>query len=191
VDFGICEEAWRDWKGPSQAITSKLVRNQPIGKQCAEAAATGCVATLGELKGAFAEDYLKELLCSIEWMSKQHEEFFVYVVRRRDYMMNNYYRQQFMPLTLRPQAQPNTDLWKIDCKENSMELVWSLPTRDAIMELAIKAPSNADPFLVHCCKEFADGRLNASYDNIILSGRASAGEYSAALAGRTELASAT
>lgn len=158
---------------PYSTVNHRVKRNSrnltAEGKKVAE---TGNTGTVQDYRREFENDYAKELIKAIEENSKIAAKFFVYIVRKPMYGIEteNVYRQIFMGLHMRPRAEPNTDCWFIDTDAHTAELLWVLPTRVAIQQLAIAPPPGADEFLVHCIKEYINGSLNREYDRISASG---------------------
>lgn len=137
-----------------------------------EVVAKGNPGTVYDYRSEFSKDYASELDRAIELNSRVSAHFFILVARRTMHGLEaeNIYRQLFIGCHVRPQAEPNTDCWEIDCASHTMDLLWVLPTRVAIQQLAVFPPSNADPFLVHSCKEFINGNLNREYERILAAG---------------------
>lgn len=158
---------------PYSTIKHRVRRNsRNISAEARKAAETGNTGSVQEYRREFENDYGRELQKAIEGNSKVAKQFYVYVIRKPMYGIetDNVYRQIFMGLHMRPKAEPNTDCWHIDIDKHEMELLWVLPTRVAIQQLAISPPPGADPFLVKCVKEYVNGSLNREYDSIIASG---------------------
>lgn len=137
-----------------------------------EVAATGNPGTVFDYRAEFSKDYAAELERAIDLNSRVTSHFFILVARRTMYGLeaDNVYRQLFIGCHVRPVAEPNTDCWEINADAHTAELIWTLPTRVAMQQLAVKAPVEADPFLVHCCKEYFNGTLNREHDRILASG---------------------
>lgn len=141
-----------------------------LGKEAYDTASKGEVLTLHEQRDAFTGEYGQELLKGLELNSKVEPRFWLLMVKRCDHTLNNVYRITTIGCRVRPQAEPGTDCWFVDVDKQVMELVWVLPTRPAILQMAAGSVPDADPFLVSCCKEYLDGRLNAEYNRIAASG---------------------
>lgn len=158
---------------PYSSIKHRIKRNsRNLTQEALKVAESGNTGTLFDYRSEFTNDYKRELEKAIEGNAKVAKQFFIYIVRKPMYGIasENVYRQIFMGLHMRPKAEPGTDCWYIDTDKQVMELLWVLPTRVAIQQLAISAPSEADPFLVHCVKEYLNGALNREYDSIRASG---------------------
>ena len=158
---------------PYKNVSHRVRRNsRNLSAEGRRVAETGNTGTVQDYRREFENDYGRELQAAIEGNSKVAKQFYVYVIRKPMYGVetDNVYRQIFMGLHMRPKAEPNTDCWYIDIDKHEMELLWVLPTRVAIQQLAISPPPGADPFLVNCIKEYINGSLNRDYDRIIASG---------------------
>jgi hypothetical protein len=150
-------------------VNHRIKRNsRNLTAEGLKAAQTGNTGTVEDYRREFENDYARELHAAIEGNAKTAKQFFIYVVRKPMYGVetDNVYRQVFMGLHMRPRAEPNTDCWYIDIEKYEAELLWVLPTRLAIQQLAITPPPGADPFLVSSVKEYVNGSLNTEYDRI-------------------------
>lgn len=158
---------------PYSSIKHRVKRNsRNLTRESRSVAETGNTGNVGDYRREFESDYARELEKAIEGNSKVAKQFYILVVRKVMYGVenDNVYRQIFIGCHMRPKAEPNTDCWYIDTDAHTMDLLWVLPTRVAIQSMIISPPPGVDPFLVDCCKEYHNGNLNREYERIIAYG---------------------
>lgn len=108
-----------------------------------------------------AQDYNTELWKAVEKNAAVLNQFYIYVTRRSmSGVSRNVIRQLFMGCAVKPHAMPHSDCWYVDVDAHELELVWTLPGKDAIKEIASTKPLELDPFLVRCCEDYVSGKLN-------------------------------
>lgn len=145
---------------------SHLIKGEMNVSEMSTQALSGDVVSLNDYRDAFFNDYYEELLKAVECNLHASKQFYILVARKQlpSAVSHNVYRQTWMGCLLKPRAEPNTDCWYVDEDKECLELQWTLPCSDTIKSLASNPPDGVDEFLVTCCKEYLNGKLNASHD---------------------------
>jgi len=115
----------------------------------------------GDYIEALASDYMEGLWQAVEKNAAVAPRFYILVTRRTmSAVSNNAYRMTFIGCHEKPQAYPSSECWYVDAEEEELTLIWTLPSKSTIQEIAETKPSELDPFLVKCCEDYVSGKLN-------------------------------
>ncbi len=155
---------------------SHLITGQHNVDDMATQALEGDQISLNDYRDAFFSDYYEELLKAVEANMRSASKFYILVSRRQlpSAVSHNVYRQTWVGCLLRPRAEANTDCWMVDVDKEVLELQWSLPCTDTIKKIVKSCPEGVDEFLYTSCKEYLDGKLNASHDRRVATEAAAA-----------------
>lgn len=116
-----------------------------------------------ELEEAMQQDYLKELTACVQTNRKKyHKDFYVVVLTKNEKLMPNVFRNYFLDRSTCPTPDYDQSVFKFNASQESIEYLWSLPSKDSIEYLKYhkKEVVPEERQLLMFVLDFLDGTLD-------------------------------
>jgi len=115
-----------------------------------------------ELEREMQKDYIKNLVECVDKHKKEFtDRFFIVVLTKNEKLMPNVFRSYFFPRGTCPTPDYDQTVYKYNSKDEQLEYVWTIPSRDTCHHLKDNALQVADSErdLLKFVLDFADGSL--------------------------------
>jgi len=115
-----------------------------------------------ELQREMTENYLGDLLATVEsFREKTNGDFFVVGITKNEKLMPNVFRNYFVPRYTCPTPDYDQAVYKFNAKDENIEFIWVIPSKDACIHLKENAMYVIDEEkqLLQYVFDFADGTL--------------------------------